>query len=709
MFVFLTLILLFVAAFACYSIFILPFIVGSLRARIAKLEQQLGKQNIQSTKQVKISTPSILNTFAPVAEIEKPDPIATSEKKPQPMVPYEPRPNPIVEWVKKDFLIKLGGLFLLLGGMWFTSLLFVNDVIGPQGRVSLGLLAGCLILAFGYIQIEKRIQVGVTLIASGASIMIAALWSGVNQYKLYTPEIAFGGMILTILVVFAISIQKNLKSLAIFSSVSVYLIPFLTGSNSSDLNNLFTYFLIMTCGIFGVSYFKQWRILQLISIIAVSGFSTLFYVDSGIQVWVFISCFSGLFYLTSIFNVLKSKQISALDILNNLISTVVVNFWIVSFVDAEFRVAVLAISSVVTLSFAYLLQRSRAMVAFTLIQSVSSFITLVTALYLQFSDQPLLLALIFSILILGIQWLFEKTQTKPRLFAALPFLMFLPFFEYLRWETGSGFSLFLSNQSQLPQLIAIVSLAFLGLTLNLNSILFQYISKKKEDKHILQISSVLTGCSLLYGYITLIKVYQFLAVNEFLVMSQNQTVNLPIFTIFLFSLTSSLLIYYINLKDSILRIFGSFFAILSGFSLFVVIVEIPNPYQFWYLLLGFISSLYLIHYTKKESKISGIILYCITLVLVLTNTYNASTDELLKILTYLIYIPIFIVLFFVPRFSKEKRISLMHRIGFALFLLQLVFVELWSIGDVAKIIISVSIGVLFISTGFLRSKTKNNS
>ena len=65
-----------------------------------------------------------------------------------------------VKWLKEDWLQKLGSLLLLIGLGWFTTYAFMNNWIGPVGRITLGLILGLVVLVLGHFRIKKYLNQG---------------------------------------------------------------------------------------------------------------------------------------------------------------------------------------------------------------------------------------------------------------------------------------------------------------------------------------------------------------------------------------------------------------------------------------------------------------------------------------------------------------------------------------------------------------------
>ena len=134
----------------------LGFIIGgllliatviSLRNRVAKLERLIQQQPglaVETTQPKPISS----------IPLSQPPPQAQPQPLPQqPSVPLgsgTTSADRFVRWIREDWLLKLGALLLLVGLSWLASYAFLNNWIGPMGRIALGLVAGTGFIALGW-------------------------------------------------------------------------------------------------------------------------------------------------------------------------------------------------------------------------------------------------------------------------------------------------------------------------------------------------------------------------------------------------------------------------------------------------------------------------------------------------------------------------------------------------------------------------------
>jgi Predicted membrane protein (DUF2339) len=726
-----------------YSLFIQPFIVYSLISRINHLEENLRRSplrtiepEVQKPQTVPSSTVPFLNTIKPVETVIQPQEHHIEIPAPQKpafqqsqistphIIPTQPSFDPI-KWLKEDFFVKLGGIFVLLAGSWFVSFLFANDYIGPSGRVSLGVLGGCILLGIGYWQMIKRPAPAFTLVATGVSIIIVSLWSGRIIFDLYSSETTFGGMILALAVTAIIAIIHKKQSPAVSTLFGAYLIPFLTGSESKSTTSLFIYLLIVTISMFIISFFRQWRSLVTISILAISSFSILFYIDKTLPIWYFIIAFGSLFYLTSLFNAYRSKTLHSLDIVNSFLATFVTNIWIISFIDKDLQVASLVISSIITFAVAFFFSQKQVMGQFTLIQLVSSTITLFLALYIQFQSQPLVLTLSITSILVGVQWLFSIIFRSTLPFKILPWfhILSLGFFEQWLFQDLVFNREYLTQMGTNPELAyitirqplviqSVIAMTILGFLLFLNAWIIKRYVKNSDSLQSL-VKSLLFCGGILYGYSIIIQLFEifvqrttnfdFTQTNDTILNVYPQLMMMIFMAISWFTATT-----HLN-KDTFLRWFGWILLCISTLYQFVFLSSTIQPYSFIYIGILFLVSLAITHLSKQASR-GEITLYSIGLTVIsffMQFTASTTNGDTYKALFYLLYIPTFLILILHPFFQKTKAeqfLSIFYKIGMAFLLFALVFFELWSLGIIIRIIIFVTIGLLFIATGFFKQK-----
>ncbi|MFW5853608.1 MAG: hypothetical protein ACOCU8_03230 [Patescibacteria group bacterium] len=146
--------------------------VDGLEKRLSRLEKG-EKRTIETEKPVAVGDPSIVAEVNKLKEqglttgeiknyllsngwsFEEIENILTSESVALKQIPVgSPDQEPIwserlFDWLKEGWMLKAGAVLLLAGFGWLTTYAFLNNWIGPAGRIALGFGAGFLFLLIG--------------------------------------------------------------------------------------------------------------------------------------------------------------------------------------------------------------------------------------------------------------------------------------------------------------------------------------------------------------------------------------------------------------------------------------------------------------------------------------------------------------------------------------------------------------------------------
>lgn len=132
----------------------------------------------------------------------------------------------------------VGGAALILGAIFFISLAFSRDWIGPEGRVAIGLIAGALAIAGGGLLLDRgELLIGHVLTPVGLAVVSISLVGATRLYGLVPTEVGLAGALLSAVAAAFIAIRANSQVVAAFGLVTVLAAPPLVGA-SPDLSTL---------------------------------------------------------------------------------------------------------------------------------------------------------------------------------------------------------------------------------------------------------------------------------------------------------------------------------------------------------------------------------------------------------------------------------------------------------------------------------------
>ncbi|MBI4994807.1 DUF2339 domain-containing protein [Candidatus Peregrinibacteria bacterium] len=281
-----------------FSIFIGGLIIFvfvlSLHGRVQKLEQAIKNSATQHT-------PELLKAHQPLAPISLQTGTTVFDK--------------FVEWLKKDWLLKLGALLLLIGFGWLTTYAFLNNWIGPMGRIALGIVAGALFLLLGWWRIRKYVHQGGIFLVLGSTTILLTIFAARAVYGFFTPLSALIVMFLSTAFVALASVKYKSHSLALMGLILAGIAPLLTKAPATDHVGLFAYLFIIVLGAIWIVVLTGQRELTTAALIIVSIYSAphLFspssfpLVDIN-KLLLFAYAFAAVFFLTNTAGIFKLKD-----------------------------------------------------------------------------------------------------------------------------------------------------------------------------------------------------------------------------------------------------------------------------------------------------------------------------------------------------------------------------------------------------------------
>ena len=252
-----------------------------------------------------------------------------------------------VKWIKEDWLMKLGALFVLLAIVWFVRYSFVNDWVGEMGRIAIGLVVGVGILAGGYSQLHKRPIPGQVLLVLGTTAILFTIYIARNSYDIFTPATALSIMAFTVVLIASVAVQNKSLSVAVTAILGGLAAPILSNSPESNMLFLNVYLFVLNCGVFAMVAIRGWRELLLVALIA-----TGIYVQAGTfgaemtdsMVWLFMALFYGLFFIGTSAAILSSKKIAISDIATIAITVLIGIYWVAQYIPEQWQSIVLAVA-----------------------------------------------------------------------------------------------------------------------------------------------------------------------------------------------------------------------------------------------------------------------------------------------------------------------------------------------------------------------------
>lgn len=214
-----------------------------------------------------------------------------------------------IAWLKKDWILKLGMILLLIGLGWLTTYAFLNNWIGPMGRIMLGIFVGVFFMFLGFWRLQKYINQGSIFLVLGSTAAILTIFAARYFYGFFTPTVALFTMFLTTVFISFASVKYNNKGLALSGLLLAGIAPQLTAATPSFFN-LFLYLMVVVVGNIWVSIMTGRRDLNIAALWLVGMYSIpqLFFGAESSSLLPLMYAFAMIFYLTNTIGILKAKE-----------------------------------------------------------------------------------------------------------------------------------------------------------------------------------------------------------------------------------------------------------------------------------------------------------------------------------------------------------------------------------------------------------------
>ncbi|MBF0363952.1 MAG: DUF2339 domain-containing protein [Oligoflexia bacterium] len=199
-----------------------------------------------------------------------PSPLPLSETPPSEIVinhVIEKKPsfiNTIIAFFTEgNPLNKIGAVTLIICISLGFKYAVDNDLIGPTGRVLIGIILGMVFLGLGEWFYKKNwSQVASGFLGTGEAALFISIYASQQLYQLIPALLAFPLYLLVLAVVTIQSLRYNLQAIAVMGLLGAFLIPILASTGSNDFISLSIYLFLLNVGIYWVVLQKQWIYLK---------------------------------------------------------------------------------------------------------------------------------------------------------------------------------------------------------------------------------------------------------------------------------------------------------------------------------------------------------------------------------------------------------------------------------------------------------------
>ena len=282
-----------------------PVVEAVVRKTLEKTPEKTLETRMEEVCVEAVRKESAESSTVPVVPVV---PVAPTVPKQKKQVNYE-------KFIGENLFGKIGILIFVIGVGFFVKYAIDKNWINETFRTVLGFLTGAVLLAVAE-RLQKKYRTFSSLLAGGAfAVFYLTVAIAFHYYHIFSQTMAFIILIGVTVFMSILSVVYNRRELAIISLVGGFLAPFIVSSGEGSYLVLFTYVSILNLGMFGLSIYKKWSELPMISFVftcLIMGIFLLFNYTSGSTVisnhlfW-----FATLFYfifLLPVFSILRGEN-----------------------------------------------------------------------------------------------------------------------------------------------------------------------------------------------------------------------------------------------------------------------------------------------------------------------------------------------------------------------------------------------------------------
>jgi len=228
--------------------------------------------------------------------------------------------------IASTWLLRVGIVILVMAIGFFLQYSIAHDLIGPMGRVGVSVVVGVAMLASGLQMIGKKYHaLGQGLIGGGIAAFYFSVFAAFHYFKMIDMMTAFALMIFITVCAGGMAVRWNSMLVAVLGILGGYGTPIMLRTGVVNFPGLFSYVLLLGCGVLGISYKKNWHLLSYLAFLCTYvlffGAMRSYQVENFWQVMPFLSAFFVLFstmvFLFNLVNRTKSTLLEPLGLLVN--------------------------------------------------------------------------------------------------------------------------------------------------------------------------------------------------------------------------------------------------------------------------------------------------------------------------------------------------------------------------------------------------------
>ncbi len=274
---------------ALLTLLALTILAGSICGIVAVIRIHGLRRDIERLRKtvVRLESGAVQSAFREEPRVAEPPRYAERAEPPKP--PQQPvkavspeyiPSEPIIETARAKALPSLPSIEMMLGtkAIWWVGIVmslvglafllkyaYDNNWIGPQGRLVIGVIAGCASLVAGERFRRKGWRIPFEVMTGGGiAAFYLCVYFAFQVYHVTGASTSMAAAVVVTLFAIAMAVGHDAISIAILGVAGGFLSPLLLSTGENRPYGLFTYIAVLNCVALGSAYFRRWRLLNLL-------------------------------------------------------------------------------------------------------------------------------------------------------------------------------------------------------------------------------------------------------------------------------------------------------------------------------------------------------------------------------------------------------------------------------------------------------------
>ncbi|MFT5395811.1 MAG: putative membrane protein [Gammaproteobacteria bacterium] len=187
----------------------------------------------------------------------------TSADEPSAQNPFEK----IISYIRHFFttgnvVVKVGVIILFFGVSFLLKYAAQRNAFPIELRLIAVAIGAIGMLIFGWRLRHTKAQYALVLQGGAVGVLYLTVFSAAKLYTVLPLGLTFFVMVALVVFSCLLAVLQNSRSLACLATIGGFLAPVLTSSGGGSHIALFSYYAVLNAGVFGIAWFKAWRILN---------------------------------------------------------------------------------------------------------------------------------------------------------------------------------------------------------------------------------------------------------------------------------------------------------------------------------------------------------------------------------------------------------------------------------------------------------------